>query len=91
MQTISLDKGTIHKREAKNAGARPLSLADRGAKVLVCNLRGNEEQRHFLASLGFAPGAEVSVVSELAGDLIVDIKGSRIALGRQMAHKIMID
>lgn len=91
MQAVSVDKRKIHSHEATNAGARPLAMADRGVAAKVCSLRGNEEQRHFLQSLGFAPGAEVTVVSELAGDLIVDVKGSRIALGRQIAHKIMVE
>lgn len=91
MDAVSVKQGTAHGHEARQAGARPLTMADRDVPMLVSSLRGGEEQKHFLGTLGFAPGAKVSVVSDLAGDLIVDVKGSRIALGRPLAHKIMVE
>lgn len=83
----------FHKEARRHAGCRalPLSMAGQGKKAQVRSLRGNEEQKRFLQSLGFAPGTQVSIVSELSGDLIVDVKGARVALGRQVAHKIMVE
>lgn len=90
MEAVNYKTAAAHSHGARNAGALPLSMAGRGVKMQVCSLRGGEEQKRHLASLGFAPGAEVSVVSDLAGDIIVDVKGARIALGKQMAQKIMV-
>ncbi len=71
-------------------GVHPLALNGRGAPARICQLHGSEEQRRFLGTLGFAPGCEVRVMNELAGDLIVEVKGTRVALGRQLAHKVMV-
>lgn len=73
------------------AGALPLSLAQPGQPVRVRSLRGRDESRRFLTELGFCEGAEVSVVCESGGNLIADVKGSRIALSQQMAGKIMVE
>ena len=51
---------------------------------------GKDEVRQHLAELGFVPGAEVSVVSELGGNLILSVKESRIALDKTMAMRIMV-
>ena len=49
-----------------------------------------EETRRFLENLGFVPGGEVTVVSEIDGNMIVNIKDSRVAIGKDMANKIMV-
>ena len=49
-----------------------------------------EETRRFLENLGFVVGSEVVVVSEISGNLIVNIKDSRVAIGKDMANKIMV-
>ena len=51
---------------------------------------GKEETRRFLENLGFVPGGEVTVVSEIDGNMIVNIKDSRVAIGKDMANKIMV-
>ncbi|MCD8008728.1 MAG: ferrous iron transport protein A, partial [Clostridiales bacterium] len=48
------------------------------------------ETRQFLENLGFVPGALVTVVSEIGGNLIVKIKESRVAISREMAMKIIV-
>ncbi|MCD8390877.1 MAG: ferrous iron transport protein A, partial [Firmicutes bacterium] len=56
----------------------------------VVRITGKDETRRFLESLGFVEGAEVSVVSEMAGNMIVNIKDVRIAIDRAMAQRIQV-
>lgn len=51
---------------------------------------GKEEVRSFLEKLGFVVGTEVTVISEIAGNMIVNVKGARVAIGKDMANKIMV-
>ena len=51
---------------------------------------GKEETRLFLEKLGFVVGSSVTVISEAAGNIIVNIKESRVAIGKDMANKIMV-
>lgn len=68
----------------------PLTMAKPGEKNLITRVGGLEETRRFLESLGFVPGGFVSVVSEMNGNLIVNIKDSRVAISKEMANKISI-
>lgn len=68
----------------------PLTMADAGTENTVKMVRGKDETRQFLATLGFVEGAAVTVVSSMAGNLIVSIKDSRVALSQQMASRIMV-
>ena len=65
----------------------PLTLAGMGEKSIIRRVGGNPEVRQHLSDLGFVAGAEVEVVSSLAGNLIVNIKESRVAISREMAGK----
>lgn len=67
----------------------PLSMAKVGERGRIVSISGKEEVRRFLAELGFTPGTEVKAVSQAGGNLIVDVKGSKIAIDRQMAGKIL--
>ena len=70
----------------------PLAVANPGDKVNVVRVGGNEEGRQHLADLGFVPGAEVSVVSAPEdGNVIVNLKGAKLAITSQMATRIMIN
>ena len=51
---------------------------------------GKEETRRFLENLGFVAGGTVTVVSVIGGNMIVNVKESRVAIGRDMANKIMV-
>ena len=51
---------------------------------------GKEEVRRFLENLGFVAGAEVSVVSKICGNVIVQVKESRVAISKEMAQKIIV-
>lgn len=68
----------------------PLTLAGRGEPVTIHKITGKDEIRQHLAELGFVMDATVTVVSEMGGNLIVQVKDSRIALDRNMAGRIMI-
>ena len=68
----------------------PLSLLKSGEAGVVKEIRGKDDTRHFLESLGFVIGADVSVVSELNGNMILSVKGARVALDKGMACRIII-
>jgi len=65
-------------------------MINEGATGTVARVGGKEETRRFLENLGFVPGVSVTVISKLGGNLIVNVKDSRIAIGNDMANKIMV-
>ena len=67
-----------------------LTLAKQGETVTIRKITGKDEIRQHLAELGFVVDGTVTVVSELGGNLIVQVKDSRIALDRTMANRVMI-
>ena len=67
----------------------PLTMAKQGETVTIRKITGKDEVRQHLAELGFVVDGEVTVVSELGGILILQVKDSRIALDRAMANRIM--
>jgi len=68
----------------------PLVLADRGEELIIRKVGGSPEVKKHLEDLGFVAGGTVTVVSEIAGNVIVKVKESRIAVSREMAQKIMV-
>jgi ferrous iron transport protein A len=68
----------------------PLTMLKPGEENVIKKVGGKEETRQFLANLGFIPGSNVSVITEINGDLIVNVKKSRVAINRDMAVKIMV-
>ena len=68
----------------------PLTMAKAGETVTIKKITGKGEIRLHLAELGFVVGSEVTVVNEIAGNLILQVKESRIALDKTMANRIMI-
>ena len=68
----------------------PLTMAKAGETVTIKKITGKDEIRLHLAELGFVVGSEVTGVNELAGNLILQVKESRIALDKTMANRIMI-
>lgn len=68
----------------------PLTFAKTGEVNSIKKVGGKEQTRQFLEKLGFVTGADVTVVSSIEGNLIVNIKDSRIAVGRDMAGHIMV-
>ena len=68
----------------------PLTMAKTGDTVTIRKITGRDEVRQHLAELGFVVDSDVTVVSEIAGNLILQVKDSRIALDKTMAIRIMI-
>ncbi|MEA4954742.1 MAG: FeoA family protein [Pseudoflavonifractor sp.] len=68
----------------------PLTMAKTGETVTIRKISGKDEVRQHLAELGFVVDGTVTVVSEIAGNLILQVKDSRIALDKTMANRIMI-
>ena len=68
----------------------PLSMINDGEGLLIKKITGNEEVRRFLENLGFVAGAQVSLISKISGNVIVQIKDSRVAISREMAQKIIV-
>jgi len=74
----------------KGGKRMPITLAKAGETVTVRKITGNEKVRQHLAELGFVVDGNVTVVSETGGNLILQVKDSRIALGQAMANRIQI-
>ena len=68
----------------------PLSMVKAGETNIIRKIGGKEEVRKFLENLGFVTCGEVTVVSEINGNMIVNVKDSRVAIGKDMANKIMV-
>ncbi len=68
----------------------PLVVAPVGQEQMIKRIGGNEDTRRHLEELGFVPGGYVTVVNEIGGNLIVNVKESRVAVDKQLAQKIMV-
>ena len=68
----------------------PLTMAQPGENILIKRVGGRPETRQFLENLGFVVGGRVSVITKSGGDVIVAVKGSRVAVNSRMAAKIMV-
>lgn len=68
----------------------PLTMAKVGEPNTIKRIGGREETKKFLENLGFVTGGVETVVSEISGNMILNVKDSRVALGKDMANKIMI-
>lgn len=67
----------------------PLTMVERGKPIVIVRVGGKEETRRFLENLGFTTGSTVIVISEMNGNIIVNVKETRVAIGRDMANKII--
>ena len=68
----------------------PLTMASIGETNTIRKVGGNEETKRFLENLGFVAGAEITVVSAIGGNVIANIKDSRVAINQDMARHIMV-
>ncbi|MDY3765989.1 MAG: FeoA family protein [Lachnospiraceae bacterium] len=68
----------------------PLTMAKTGEVNAIKRIGGKEDVRRFLESLGFVVGSNVVLVSENCGNVIVNVKGSRVAISKEMANKILV-
>lgn len=68
----------------------PLTMASQGEPMTIKKIGGKQETKKFLETLGFVVGGTVTVVSEINGNMIMNVKDSRVAIGKDMANKIMV-
>ncbi len=92
--TVASIQGTCGRTSAASAPnaachQMPLSFLKGGETGIIAKVRGRGDLHHHLETLGFVEGAQVTVVSEAAGDLIVEVKGTQVALNRQVAARII--
>jgi ferrous iron transport protein A len=74
----------------KGGKMMPITMARTGDDVVIRKVTGSDKVRQHLAELGFVVDGRVTVINEIAGNLILQVKGSRIALDKSMACRIMI-
>lgn len=67
-----------------------LTMVKTGEISVIKKVGGKEETRKFLENLGFVTGSVVTVVSKISGNMIVNVKDSRVAINKEMANKIMV-
>lgn len=67
----------------------PLTMVEKGKPIVIARIGGKEETRRFLENLGFTAGSTIIVISEMNGNMIVNVKETRVAIGRDMANKII--
>lgn len=68
----------------------PLILADVGKESMIRKVGGSAEVKKHLESMGFVAGGAVTVINSIGGNLIVNVKDSRVAISREMAQRIMV-
>lgn len=68
----------------------PLTLANIGEENTIKKVGGNPETKKFLENLGFVAGSSVTVINEISGNVIVNVKEVRVAVSKEMACKIMV-
>ena len=75
--------------ERRESSVMPLAMAQPGETVTIRKITGKDEVRQHLAELGFVVDTQVTVVSQLAGNLILQVRDSRVALDRTLANRMM--
>lgn len=68
----------------------PLTFAEQGVPQTIKKIGGKDDTKRFLESLGFVTGGSVIVISEAQGNMIVNVKESRVAISKVMASRIMV-
>ncbi|HJA71247.1 MAG TPA: ferrous iron transport protein A [Candidatus Lachnoclostridium stercoravium] len=68
----------------------PLTMQREGDTAVIQRVGGKEEVRRHLENMGFVPGAEITVISINGGNVIVNVKETRVAISKEMANKIMV-
>lgn len=68
----------------------PLALANTGEENTIKKIGGSPEIKKHLENLGFVVGGNVTVITTLGGNVIVNVKEARVAISEEMARKIMI-
>lgn len=68
----------------------PINMIGAGNSAVVNRVTGNDSVRQFLGNLGFVAGATVTLISDIGGNIIVNVKDSRVAINNDMAKHIMV-
>ncbi len=68
----------------------PLKLGSEGSSYTIQKVGGKEDIKKHLENLGFVPGADVQVITQHDGNVIVNVKGSRVAISKELSMKIMV-
>lgn len=68
----------------------PIAFAETGSSHIIKRIGGKPETKKHLENLGFVPGGEITVISSVNGNVIVNVKGARVAISLEMAKKIMV-
>ena len=68
----------------------PLTLADAGEENIIKRIGGTSEVKKHLENLGFVVGGSVRIINRLGGNVIVNVKETRVAVSEEMAQKIMV-
>ncbi|EPR13857.1 MULTISPECIES: FeoA family protein [Ruminiclostridium] len=68
----------------------PLTMVSLGEMNSIKAIRGKDETKKFLESLGFVVGGNVTVISEIGGNMIVNVKEARVAIDKAMANRIIV-
>lgn len=68
----------------------PLTLANIGEENIIRKIGGKAEVKKHLENLGFVVGGNVTVITSMGGNIIVNVKGTRVAVSKEMAQKIMV-
>ena len=68
----------------------PLTLANNGETFTILRLGGSAEVKKHLEDLGFVAGGEVQVINTVSGNIIVNVKDTRVAISKELAAKIMV-
>jgi len=80
---------TAKDRESE-VGVMPLTMAKEGEANVIKKISGREDTRRFLEGLGFVAGGLVTVISTIGGNMIVNVKDARVAIGKDMARRILV-
>ena len=68
----------------------PLTLANIGEENMIKKIGGNPETKKHLENLGFVAGGNVTIITTMGGNIIVNVKEARVAISKELAQKIMI-
>lgn len=74
----------------KEEDMMPLTMVNIGEENIIKKVGGKEETKRFLENLGFVTGGVVTVVSTIGGNVIVNVKNTRVAIGKDMANRILV-
>lgn len=68
----------------------PLTIANAGEPLEIKKINGRDDTKHFLASLGFVVGGQVTIISKFGENFIINVKDTRVAIDQSMAKRILI-